>query len=321
MPNVARMRTSWYAFLLLAFSTILPTEGFAAGQTIFFKEAFDNTNFSSRGWYDGTGGAVDSAFPAPGSAASFNCHWAVGATDCAGGTPHRHVFPASPTVYVRFWMRLGSTSVPWQGSGKPYHPHLIQLLTDADDDYVGPNSSLFSTLIETNLFRPRIAIADSMAVNVPFVGTNLFASATPHSLAGCNGNQNATTACYACPPPLPPAVGSYCNSTNWDAATPVFVNNKWHLIEFYAAMNSTSMGIAIRDGVYKYWVDGMLVINLTNVYLRSGDNPNRKFKQLLLAPFIGDGSPIAQDLWLDELIVADQPDTPLPAPTNLRVIN
>lgn len=313
---------------VLAVTTLAGLPSTSSAQTIFFTENFDDTNFAARGWYDGTGGTVDSANRIPGSTASFDCHWVQGGTQCAGGTPHRHLFTASPTVYVSFWMKLGSQTVTWQGSGLPYHPHLIQLLTDADSSVVGPNSALFTALIETSLFKPRIAEADSMAVNVPLAGAtpgagpNLLASATPHAVAGCNGNQNASASCYACPPPSYPAVGAYCNSTYWDAVSPVFVNNQWHHVEFYAAMNSTSAGIANPDGVFQYWVDGNLVINYTNVYLRTGDNPNRKFNQLLLAPFIGDGSPIAQDLWIDNLIVADRiaSQSSIPAPTNLRVI-
>ena len=288
-----------------------------AQQTVFFSENFDDANFGARGWYDNTGGTIDSQNHIQGSTGSFDCHWVQSGTECAGGTPHRHLFTASPTVYVSFWMKLGSQAVTWQGSGKPYHPHLIQLLTDADGAFVGPNSALFSALIETSLFTPRIAESDGAAVNVPLVGTNLLASATSHSVAGCNGDQNATATCFPCPLPF------YCNSTFWDAASPAFVNNQWHHVEFYAAMNSTSGGIANADGVFKLWVDGGLVINYSNVYLRTGNNPNRKFNQLLLAPYIGDGSPIAQDLWLDDLIVADRPGASqagLPAPQNLRVI-
>jgi hypothetical protein len=302
----------------------LPVAGKAA-QTVFFTENFDDTNFGARGWYDSTGGTVDTANHVSGSTASFDCHWTAGGTQCAGGTPHRHLFTATPTVYVSFWMKLGSSTVTWQGSGKPYHPHIIQLLTDADDPFVGPNSSLFSALVETSLFTPRIAEADSMAVNVvaatstPGAGPDLLSSSTPHAVAGCNGNQNASATCFACPPPSYPSTGAYCNSTFWDAAAPAFANNTWHHVEVYMAMNSTAGGIANKDGVFKYWVDGNLVINFSNVYLRTGDNPDRKFNQFLLAPFIGDGSPIAQDLWIDNLIVADQPGAFLPAPTNLRV--
>lgn len=304
------------SFLVAAILAGFPGAG-VAQQVIFFTEDFDNTNFAARGWYDSTGGTIDTAAHAMGSIASLNCRWVKSGTHCVGGTPGRHLFQASPTVYVSFWMKLGSQTVTWQGSGKPYHPHLIQLLTDADSAYVGPNSSLFSALIETSVFKPRIAEADSAAVNTSLVGSDLLGSVTPHAVAGCNGNQNTSATCYACGP------SNYCNSTYWDAASPVFINNQWHHVEFYAAMNSTSAGIANPDGVFKYWVDGNLVIDATNVYLRTGNNPNRKFNQLLLAPYIGDGSPIAQDLWIDNLVVADQRlDSPasVPVPTNLRLV-
>ena len=287
----------------------------AIAQTIFFTENFDDTNFAARGWYDGNGGTIDSSNHAPVGTASLVCHWALGGTGCTGGTPKRHLFTASDTVYVGFYMKLGSASVPWQGSGKPYHPHIFQILTDADSDFVGPNSALFSALIETNLFTPRFAEADSMAVNILNIGTNLLASVTDHSVAGCNGDQNASSTCYTCTD----TPGGFCNSTDWDAASPAFVNNTWHHVEAYLAMNSTTGGIANPDGIFQYWVDGKLVINYSNVYLRTGNHPSRKFHHLLLAPFIGDGSPIAQDLWLDNLVVADQRPK-LSPPTNLRIV-
>ncbi len=312
MDKTISLRQILPSLFLLTATIFAGFPSIGSAQAIFFTENFDNANFAARGWYDSTGGKLDFANHIPGSIASFDCHWIQGGTQCAGGTPHRHLFTASATVYVSFWMKLGSQTVTWQGSGMSYHPHLIQLLTDADSSTVGPNSALLTVLIETSLFKPRIAVADSRAINVPQAGPTpgegpkLLTSATPHAVAGCNGNQNVSATCYACPPPSYPAEGAYCNSTYWDAVSPVFVNNQWHHVEFYAAMNSTSAGIAIPDGVVSYWVDGNLVINYTNIYLRTGDNPYRKFNQLLLAPFIGDGSPIAQDLWIDKLIVADQ---------------
>ncbi len=290
------MRISVFTAAILV---AIPAEG---APTVFFSEDFDDTKFAARGWYDGSGGEIDGANHAPGSAVSFDCHWASGGTTCEGRTPHRHLFAATPTIYVTFWMKFGSATAPWQGSGVGYHPHIIQLLTDADSDYVGPNSAVFSALIETHLHTPRIAEADSAAINTSYLGTDLLASAMPHALAGGNGSQNASASYYDC------GGGDYCNSTYWDAPAAVFVNDRWHYVEFYAAMNSTSNGVANRDGILRYRVDGNTVIDARNVYLRGGDHPNRKFRQLLLAPYIGDGSPIAQDLWIDQLVVSDMPD-------------
>jgi hypothetical protein len=49
---------------------------------------------------------------------------------------------------------------------------------------------------------------------------------------------------------------------------------------------------------------GKLVVEHTNVLLRSTDFPNMQFNQLLLAPYFGPGLlPHAQKLWIDELAV------------------
>ena len=40
------------------------------------------------------------------------------------------------------------------------------------------------------------------------------------------------------------------------------------------------------------------------VFVETGAHPTLKFKQIILAPYIGDGSPVAQTVWYDDLIVA-----------------
>jgi len=40
------------------------------------------------------------------------------------------------------------------------------------------------------------------------------------------------------------------------------------------------------------------------VLLRTGAHPTMKFNQLLIGPYIGDGSPVDQSLWVDNLTVA-----------------
>jgi hypothetical protein len=77
----------------------------------------------------------------------------------------------------------------------------------------------------------------------------------------------------------------------------------------------------------RYWFDGNLVIDHSSVVLRTGAHPTMKFNQLFLGPYIGDGSPVDQTFWIDDLIVATaRPAVPpagavLPsAPTNLRIV-
>ena len=58
-------------------------------------------------------------------------------------------------------------------------------------------------------------------------------------------------------------------------------------------------------GVLRGWVDGRLVIEHTDVLLRSTDFPKMKMNQFLLLPYFGPGLlPHAQKLWVDSLVVA-----------------
>ena len=61
------------------------------------------------------------------------------------------------------------------------------------------------------------------------------------------------------------------------------------------------------DGIVRGWLDGKLVVDQTDVVLRSTDFPNMKFDQFLLAPYFGSGLvPHPQKLWIDELVVAKE---------------
>ena len=55
------------------------------------------------------------------------------------------------------------------------------------------------------------------------------------------------------------------------------------------------------------WFDGKLVIDWSDVVLRSADFPKMQFNQFLLAPYFGPGLlPHAQTLWIDELAVGTE---------------
>lgn len=49
-----------------------------------------------------------------------------------------------------------------------------------------------------------------------------------------------------------------------------------------------------------------------------------KFNQLMIAPYTGDGSPVSQTMWVDELTIATSKDAPAPdrkpsPPSDLRI--
>jgi hypothetical protein len=40
------------------------------------------------------------------------------------------------------------------------------------------------------------------------------------------------------------------------------------------------------------------------VQFRTGARPNMRFNQMLLSPYIGNGSPVQQTMWVDDILVA-----------------
>ena len=125
------------------------------------------------------------------------------------------------------------------------------------------------------------------------------------AVSGCNGNPDGTVeiSCYS-------GSGYWYNGKTWRSSQAVFVDaaganykGDWHKVEVYFKLNSIVNGIGQADGVAQYWVDGVLVIDRHNLMFRTGAHPTMKFNQLLMAPYIGDGSPVAQTLWFDDLVV------------------
>jgi hypothetical protein len=39
------------------------------------------------------------------------------------------------------------------------------------------------------------------------------------------------------------------------------------------------------------------------VLFRTGAHPTMQFNQFFMGPYIGDGSPVAQQVWVDDLVV------------------
>ncbi len=82
----------------------------------------------------------------------------------------------------------------------------------------------------------------------------------------------------------------------------------WHHLTAYFKLNSIVDGKGAPDGELKYWYDGTLIIDHTNVLMRTSANPDMKWNQFLMAPYIGDGSPADQSMWVDDLVItSDRP--------------
>jgi hypothetical protein len=320
------------AFSCVAIFTLAsPTASSAQSGTVLWQDPFEDTNFAARGWYDGTGGALSSTEKFSG-ARSFECRFAAGATNCAGGTSGRHLFTPTDSVYVSFYIKHSSN---YAGSGRSYHPHMMQVVTNLNSQYVGPAYTRLTGYIESIGGVPHLGIQDGENIDESRVGVDLTNVTENRSVAGCNGDSDGygPGQCYS-------AGSVHWNGKMWTPGQVYFddtpgssrYKGDWHLVEAYFRLNTIVNGKATRDGVLRYWYDGNLIIDRANVVMRTGANPTMKFNQFLLAPYIGDGSPVDQRFWIDDLLVATarpavppvppgQPAPTMPAaPTNVRIV-
>jgi hypothetical protein len=76
----------------------------------------------------------------------------------------------------------------------------------------------------------------------------------------------------------------------------------WHFIEVELRLNTPG----VADGVARYWMDGDLLMEATDVLYREAGQEAMRFNQLLIAPYISVGSPVEQTMWVDDLTIATE---------------
>ena len=172
----------------------------------------------------------------------------------------------------------------WVGSGQSYHPHLICILSSRDYDVYGEYSGLAQNYLDTYI--------------------------EPHGSGAFLILQDLVNS---------PAV---CGSGCFYTPSITFNSNQWYHIETYFKMNTMNGSNPNSDGIMKMWVDGNSVYSSTTRIYRNGQNPTLKWRMFNIAPWIGDGSPRAQTMWIDELTVANSTLSDLPPnpPTGLRIV-
>ena len=276
------------------------------GGTILVRETFEDGAFASRGWYDNTGIATTTAEHIPGSTRALEAHFPAGATTPTWGGAARRLFTETESVYLSYWVKY---SANWVGSGQAFHPHEFLLLTNENDPYVGPSFTHLTAYVEHNYQNgglPVLQLQDGQNIDQGRIAQNLTTVTENRAVAGCNGNSDGyATGCYDT------GGGVYNNEKKWIASRPYFTptpgtgyKSDWHLVEAFFQLNSIQSSRGVADGIVRYWFDGQLVIEHTNVLLRTGAHPNMKFNQLAVAPYIGSGSPVDQTMWVDDLTVA-----------------
>jgi hypothetical protein len=310
------------ALLLWAAGLMLPILAHAAD--LLFSEDFEDGNYLSRGWYDGTHfDLVDTEHASGLHSARFA--FAKGATTWTGSAgAMRKRFAAADALYVSFYIKFAPG---WRGSQRAYHPHMIYILSDLDDS-ANAWSPLANNFLDTYIeflsdidspfaIRPQLALQDQLNVNTAY-GTppnNLESLTENRSVTYCNTpvSSGAMGTCYA--------DFSYYSANTWKDSFHALSVNAWHHIEVFFKMNSISGGKGQKDGILQEWIDGTPVIAHDDVLYRTNQHPTMQWKQFVFAPYIGDGAPVAETFYIDNLNVYDgRPSiTPPAAPDGLTV--
>ena len=248
---------------------------------VLFSESFEDADLAQRGWYDGSRFRI-----AGGALAGTGCieyEWRDGPSKVEGSSAARYLFEPTDQVAIRFYLKL---SRGWGWSGRNYHPHLTHFLTTENSKWHGPAASHLTLYIEPVGGKLRLAAQDIQNQD------------SPHGLT------------------QGPLRGGY-NGKFYDSQEVLFQDDQWHCVEACFKLNTLDLpnDRPNPDGIVRGWLDGQLVIDHTDVILRSTDFPNMKFNQFLMAPYFGPGLlPHAQKLWIDELAVGTKRIGPIGKP-------
>jgi len=274
---------------------------------LLFQEDFENTSMSSRGWYDNTSVLLSTTEHIAGSVSSAQYRFLAGASTPTTGGAQRHKFTPSNSFYLSYYVKY---STNWVGSTKAYHPHEFYTLSNLDGDYDGPSQSFLDVYVEQNYLnggRPRLAVQDNKSVNYTYgaLPHNLVGVTENRSTGGCNGmaETNMFSECYN--------AGTYWYNDKQITGPVVFqpnpgagYKNNWNFVEAYFQLNTIVNGIGQANGVMQYWFNGALIIDRHDILYRTGAHPTLQFSQFMIAPYIGDGSPVDQSMWVDNLRIA-----------------
>jgi hypothetical protein len=304
----------WYWLVVLPVLPVCSAEGPAAPPpppppqgTLLFAEDFEDTNLASRGWYDNTTVLLSTTEHVPGSNSSAQYRFFAGATQPTIGGTQRHKFTPTSSFYVSYYVKYSSN---WVGSNKAYHPHEFLALSTLDGDYDGPSENFLTVYVEQHYLnggRPRLAMQDSRSINASAgaLPNNLVAVTENRSTGGCNGvvESNLYSECYN--------DGSSWYNSKQITGPVVFqpnpgtgYKNNWNFVEAYFQLNTVVNDIGSADGVIQYWFNGTLIIDRHDILFRTGAHPTLQFNQFLIGPWIGDGSPVDQSMWVDNLRIA-----------------
>jgi hypothetical protein len=276
-------------------------------RVLLFEEPFEDPNWEARGWYDSPRMQLTDQEHLPGSTRACVWHWARAGAVNTEGRGARLRLPPVESVTLEFSIKH---SANWQWTGVPWHPHEFHFITSEDDPFVGPARTHLTFYVEVVNGRPRLAIQDGSNIDEKRVRQDLVGVTEARAVAGCNGDSDGHGEgnCYQ-------SGAVHANGKYWEAEKVYFgdapgprYKGDWHQVRARFKLNSIKDGIGMKDGELQYWFDGEKLLDERQVVFRTGQHPEMKIDQFLMAPYFGPGVPHEQWIWVGDLrIYTDAP--------------
>jgi len=271
-----------------------------AEKTLLFEELFEDTNWTDRGWYDAPRMEITASQHIPESGHSCVWHWEKAGDIGVVGRGGRVLFTPVTNVILSYHIKH---SANWKWTGVDWHPHELHFITNVDSPYIGPAYTHLTFYVEAVNGVPRVAIQDGMNIDESRVGQNLVGITENRAVAGGNGDSDGHGEGH-----YYRAGDVHRNGKHWepekihfgDESGPYYKGD-WHHIKVRFQLNSVVDGVGIKDGVIQYWFDGKLIMDYHDVVFRTGQHPDMKINQFLMAPYFGPGVPHEQRVWIDDL--------------------
>jgi len=290
----------------IAALTLMTAKGHAA-ETLLFEELFEDTDWESRGWYDGPKMEITDSEHILESERSCVWHWKKAGDIGVVGKGARLLFTPVTNVILSFHVKH---SANWKWTGVNWHPHELHFITNVDPPYIGPAYTHLTFYVEAVNGVPRVGIQDGKNIDEIRVGQNLVGVTENRAVAGGNGDSDGHGGGH-----YYRSGDVHWNGKHWepekihfgDESGPYYKGD-WHHIKVKFQLNSVVDGVGIKDGVIQYWFDDKLIMDYHDVVFRTGQHPDMKINQFLMAPYFGPGVPHEQWIWIDDLSISTEND-------------
>jgi hypothetical protein len=283
-----------------------PSTGITPGNLIFY-ESFSDNSWTARGWYDGTDSTGSTAGGYIGN--GLRWAWSSSATKPTGFSTIRKQFTSQDKILVEYYTKFDTG---WEGSGLSYHPHMIHLMSTDDTAYqslsAAHNNLYLEAISDTSspyTIRPMFGGQDTYRVNtgVGTVPNNLVGITEIRSAFSCNTPYTLTGATSGGCDNL--GGGIYYSATSWRAQNVTIPMNEWVRVRYYIKKNTFTNNVANFDGIIRVWIGDTLAIEDTAMMYAANAHADTEWDKIVFAPYIGNGSPKNQTMWIDELKVYD----------------